>query len=270
MLDWGVLSSLSFESWAGLLSLVILGLVSEALSIKVKLAGNSGSSSITFLPLLTCVLLFGPVPAVILHAATGAFGEVIVRRNEPIKAIFNISQYLLCTVVGGIVFEALGGVPQATVTTPFAIQGVQLVGFGLTFLVVNQSAVAIAIAIMESMPFRRVLDLVVGRSGANLGYDLLISPISIVMAFLYVDYNIAGFLLVILPLLFIRTAYLRTFQLQEVSANLLKALVKAIDVRDPYTSGHSQRVSTLSRRIAETLGSLHYTGQIRRDCSAAS
>lgn len=68
------------------------------------------------------------------------------------------------------------------------------------------------------------------------------------------DYGIGGFLLVILPLLFIRTAYLRAFQLQEVSANLLKALVKAIDVRDPYTSGHSQRVSMLSRRIAEAMG----------------
>ena len=254
LLDWGVLDSLSADSWTGLLSLVILGLISEALSIRVKLGGNSGSSSITFLPLLACVLLFGPVPVVMLHAATGTFGEAIVRRSEPIKAIFNISQYLLCTVAGGIVFEALGGVPQATVTTPFAIQGVQLIGFGLPFLVVNQSAVAIAIAIMESMPFRKVLELVVGRSGANLGYDLLISPISIVMVFLYLDYGIAGFLLVILPLLFIRTAYLRTFQLPEVSANLLKALVKAIDVRDPYTSGHSQRVSTLSRRIAEVLG----------------
>ena len=74
------------------------------------------------------------------------------------------------------------------------------------------------------------------------------------MAFLYLDYGIGGFLLVILPLLFIRTAYLRTLQLQEVSANLLKALVKAIDVRDPYTSGHSQRVSMLSRRIAEAMG----------------
>ncbi len=254
LLDWEMLDSLPAESWQGLLSLVILGLVSESLSIKVKLGGNSGSSSITFLPLLTCVLLFGPVPTVMLHAATGTFGELIVRRSEPIKAIFNISQYLLCTVVAGFVFEALGGVPQAAVTTPFAIQGVQLVGFGLVFLTVNQAAVSIAIAIIESMPYRKVLALIIGRSGANLGYDLLISPFSLGMAFLYLEWGIAGFLFVILPLLFIRTAYLRAFQLQEVSANLLKALVKAIDVRDPYTSGHSQRVSMLSRRIAEAMG----------------
>ena len=84
--DWSVLDHISTEAWTGLLALVILGLISESLSLTVKVGGNSGSSSITFLPLLTCVLLFGPVPAVMLHAATGSFGEIIVRRTEPIKA----------------------------------------------------------------------------------------------------------------------------------------------------------------------------------------
>ena len=84
--DWSVLSELSTEAWSGLLALIILGLVSESLSLKIKVGGNSGSSSITFLPLLSCVLLFGPVPAIMLHAATGTFGEIIVRRSEPIKA----------------------------------------------------------------------------------------------------------------------------------------------------------------------------------------
>lgn len=34
----------------------------------------------------------------------------------------------------------------------------------------------------------------------------------------------------------------------------LSALVSAIDAKDPYTRGHSQRVALLSRRIAESLG----------------
>ena len=137
---------------------------------------------------------------------------------------------------------------------PWARRAIPLVGFLLAFFGINQGAVAGAITVSEKMPLGRVWGLLVGRSGTNILYDLLISPISIGMAMLYMRIGIAGFLLIILPLLFIRTAYLRTFQLQEVNANLLKALVKAIDVRDPYTSGHSQRVSMLSRRIAETLG----------------
>ncbi len=220
----------------------------------VKVGGNSGSSSITFLPLLACILLFGPIPAVIFHAATGVFGEVLVRRNEPIKATFNISQYLLSTIVGGLVFQWLGGVGQAMSGTALEVQGVELVGFGIAFLAINNGAVSVGITILEDMPFAKAWGLLVGRSGTNLLYDLLISPFSILMAVFYMDYKIAGFLLVIFPLLLIRMAYYRNSQLQEASANLLKALVKAIDVRDPYTSGHSQRVSMLSRRIAEYSG----------------
>ena len=252
--DWMSLAALGEDIWTGLLSLIILGLVSESLSLSVKVAGNRGSSSITFLPLLACVLLFGPVPALIFHAATGTFGELIIRKSEPIKATFNISQYLLSTAVAGLVFTALGGVPQAVAGAPLEIQGIALVAFGLVFLTVNQSAVAIAIAVSEHRPLSKVWGLVVGRSGTNVFYDLLVSPISIVMAILYMEYNFAGFLIILLPLLLVRIAYHRAFQLQEVSANLLKALVKAIDVRDPYTSGHSQRVSMLSRRIAEAMG----------------
>ena len=254
-LDWGSLSSLQPDSWAGLLSLVILGFVSESLSLPVKVGGNSGSSSITFLPLLACVLLFGPVPAVIFHAATGVFGEFIIRRNEPIKATFNISQYLGATAVAGLVFQALGGEPQAVVAgAPLDVQGLALVAFGITFLTINSGAVCVAIAIVEEMPLRRVWRKLVGSSGTNLLYDLLISPVSILMAISYLAFGIPGFLLIILPLLLIRDAYHRNSQLQDASANLLKALVKAIDVRDPYTSGHSQRVSMLSRRIAEAMG----------------
>ncbi|MCH7855782.1 MAG: hypothetical protein IIB37_03440 [Gemmatimonadetes bacterium] len=184
--DWASLAPLGDSVWTGLLSLIILGLVSESLSLKVKVAGNQGSSSITFLPLLACVLLFGPVPALIFLATTGVFGELVIRRNEPIKATFNISQYLLSTAVAGLVFTALGGVPQAIAEGPLhwedmQIQGWELIAFGLVFLTVNQSAVAIAIAVSERLPFSKVWALVVGRSGANVFYDLLISPVAIGM-----------------------------------------------------------------------------------------
>jgi putative nucleotidyltransferase with HDIG domain len=55
-------------------------------------------------------------------------------------------------------------------------------------------------------------------------------------------------------MLFIRYSYLTTSRLREANADLLTALVKAIEIRDPYTSGHSMRVSTLAQRIAEELG----------------
>src|SRR5690606_10253367 len=51
----------------------------------------------------------------------------------------------------------------------------------------------------------------------------------------------------------IRYSYLSKVQLEEANRDLLKVLVKAIETRDPYTSGHSLRVATLARAIAEDL-----------------
>jgi HD-GYP domain-containing protein (c-di-GMP phosphodiesterase class II) len=43
-------------------------------------------------------------------------------------------------------------------------------------------------------------------------------------------------------------------QLEDSGQELLQVMVKAIEARDPYTSGHSVRVSELSRAIAVELG----------------
>jgi putative nucleotidyltransferase with HDIG domain len=71
---------------------------------------------------------------------------------------------------------------------------------------------------------------------------------------LYADYNVGGLLVIVLPLLLIRYSYLSKVQLEEANKDLLKVLVKAIETRDPYTSGHSMRVATLARLIAEDIG----------------
>ena len=42
--------------------------------------------------------------------------------------------------------------------------------------------------------------------------------------------------------------------LQELLIALLRSLVNSIDAMDPYTSGHSERVALVARRIAERLG----------------
>jgi putative nucleotidyltransferase with HDIG domain len=102
---------------------------------------------------------------------------------------------------------------------------------------------------MRRFPWRSLL----ANSGASLN-DILISPLALAVAFLYVQFGVAGILIVVLPMLFIRYSYLTTSKLREANADLLKALVKAIEIRDPYTSGHSLRVSRLAQRIAEELG----------------
>ena len=69
--DWGSLIALPSSSLVGLAGLIGIALFSECLAIGLSVGG--GSSSITFLPLLASVQLFGPAAGVALIVPTIAF-----------------------------------------------------------------------------------------------------------------------------------------------------------------------------------------------------
>jgi len=255
--DWHGLTRLTPYNIGGFLALVGLGLLSESLAIKLDVGESAGNTSITFIPLLASVQLFGPAAATVLMASTGAFGEFAVRKKDPLRGVFNIAQWIIATTVAGWVFTILGGraIRGSDLLAAYSLGG-QLwpfVSFGLIFLALNHAAVSLAIALSQGLRFRHVWSEMLGHSGATV-HDILISPIAIAVAFLYVQFGVTGILIVLLPLLFIRRSYLTTSQLRAANQDLLKALVKAIETRDPYTSGHSLRVSYLARRIAEAMG----------------
>lgn len=264
VLDWGALAIPS-EHVPGLVALVILGLVSESLSVRTAVSGSGGTFTITFIPLLTGVILFGPDVAVLLFLSVGVVAEFVVHKKPAVKATFNSAQYVISASLGGLAYKALASSPalggQPGSETLFSKPPVQptalvlaFVGFGIVFLALNHALVAGAIALSRRSSFARVWRELVGPSGSNIFYDLLISPISIAVAYLYVSLKIWGLLIVILPMLFIRHFYLINFRLIRANQDLLRALVKAIETRDPYTSGHSMRVARLSRSIAKAMG----------------
>jgi putative nucleotidyltransferase with HDIG domain len=87
-------------------------------------------------------------------------------------------------------------------------------------------------------------------------YDLAASAVSLAIVWLYAHTNLGvfGIAVIVLPVLFIRHVYLVNQQLQDTNRELLELMVKAIEARDPYTSGHSQRVSELARQLAREVG----------------
>lgn len=257
--DWSTLSFLRGGYAWGLGTLVLFGIFAEQQALTVKVGRSAGGSSIGFLPLLTIVLLFGPIAAIASFLAISTVVEYAIRRKTPLRANFNIAQHVVSTAIAGRAFSLAGGVPLMTMAgasraTALFDQLGPFVAFAVVFLIVNHAAVAMALALSQGLPFRKVWRKFVGPAGANLGYDLLIGPIAMAVAALYIEIGTRGLLLTILPFFFIRRSYLTNQQLQEANQDLLKALVKAIETRDPYTSGHSRRVQQLARSIAHSLG----------------
>ena len=255
MTDWSSLIDLTPDAAFGLAGLVAIALMSESLAIGVGMGTNtSHTASVAFVPLLASVQLFGPAAGVLVFGLTVPFAELVVRRKDLFRASFNFAQTILATTLAGSAFGLLGGTPlHATPDPDISSQLIPFVSYGLIFLATNHAAVSLAITLSQGLPFRRVWHRLLFNTGASLN-DILISPIALAVAFLYVQFGMFGIVVLILPMLFIRYSYLTTSRLRDSNADLLTALVKAIEIRDPYTSGHSMRVSQLAQQIAEELG----------------
>lgn len=259
-LDWTELAVLPASDWAGLATFLMLAILSQALAVESTVgASKPVQSSTAFLPLMGLAVVM-PIPAVVL--ATGgmiAFHELLIVRERSLpKAVFNTSQTVLSYGLGAMVFRAFAsGAGQPIALDSFADIADYLVpfyGLAITFIVLNLAFVSTVIAIREGEKLSAVLTEAAGRGGGNFFYDLLASPIALLAAYLYDSFYIGGLLAVVLPLLLIRHSYLSAIQLQQANGNLLRVLIKAIETRDPYTSGHSLRVSNLARLIAQDHG----------------
>lgn len=255
-LDWASFATLPRQALSGFAFLTMLGIASEALAFSSKANRQASTYSLTFIPLIAAVLLFGQVAAVLFITVTGAVAEAVLRRKERLKTLFNVSQWIVAGTAAGIAFAGLGGVPLARLpsTGTFDPQVIPALAFGFVALLFNHLAVIVAVALTQRAPVRKILWQAAGRIGGTVLYDVCVLPIAILVAFLYFALGWVGLFVSLFPLLVIRWTYLHKHRLETANRDLLNALVKAIETRDPYTSGHAVRVQDLAVRIGTELG----------------
>jgi HD-GYP domain-containing protein (c-di-GMP phosphodiesterase class II) len=231
----------------------------------IDLSGNplrvEATGSASFVIHLAAGLLFGAFWGGIVAGASTAASEFTSRRPF-IKLAFNASQRALATIAGVIAYQMLGGqIPPAYLQLNVGVQSADVQrDLGLFFALasvyfaVNTTAVSGAVTLSSGKKFSEVWNL---NAKGVLGYDLGASAIALLVAFLYrkseqvIGFGPVGLIGVILPVIIIRHVYGLYRKLQTSGRELLDLMVKAIEARDPYTSGHSIRVATLARAIAQ-------------------
>src|SRR5947208_1961966 len=235
--------------WNALVAFTLLGIASDSAFLPVpRISHARVGSSVVFIPFLASVLLFAPPWPVVIAGTTGLVAHYIVRRKTLVRALFNTAQYILFVGLGGLVYNALGGhVGVDAVRLNFAAFAAMV----LVFFVVNQATVALAVSSATDISIREAWTRIASHS---LLYDLVSSSLAIVLAFLFIRLQIAGLAVLVLPMFFVRHMYQMNLQVERVNRELLELMVKSIEARDPYTSGHSLRVSEYARQIARELG----------------
>lgn len=227
-------------------TVLLIAVVSEAGS--VRLGVSTATSSIAFIPYLAAIVLVGPAWAMAVGGLTVFISSFLFRRKPLVKVAFNTSKEVIAVGASGSIYVLLGGVPSLGEFAP-AIPAFAVAA--LIYFPLDQGLTAIAIALSTKTRLRETW----GRLAAgHQFFDLGASAVALLLAFLYVQLHLWGPLLVVMPLLLLRHNYGLALRFEQVSRELLVLTVKGIEARDPYTSGHSARVSRFARIMAEELG----------------
>jgi len=247
--QWYLPSVAETGFWNGIIAFTILGIVADSSFLPVpRISGARLGSSVNFVPFLASVMLFEPPWPMLIALITGAISQLVVRRKSLVRASFNTAQYMLGVGLAGLVYTALGGhVGFDRIELNF----VAFAAMVLVFFIVNHATVSLAVSVTTDIS---PVEVWMRIARGFVIYDLVSSSLAIVLAYLFVEFRVVGLAALVLPLFFVRHMYQMNLQVERVNRELLELMVKAIEARDPYTSGHSVRVSEYARSMARELG----------------
>ena len=231
--------------WNALATFTIIGIVSDSLSFKIPVARVT--TSVGFIPFIASVALFPQPWPMVIAGATALVVDGFVRHKPAVRVVFNTAQFMLATGLASLVYTRLGGFASLDAFDFSFIPFACLVG---TFFVVNKGSVALAVSVSSGVSLRESWGMI-GKDA--LGTDLFSSTLALLLAFLYVKLQLVGIAVLVFPLFLVRQLYQMNVQLTEELEEKLELMVKSMEARDPYTSGHSRRVSEYALAIAREL-----------------
>ena len=236
-------------------ALILCGLAVTAELLSFLLP-RSATGSIGFIPYFAAAVVVPAWPSVVCVIIVKAAAEIWMRR-APIKALLNISAHAIMELTAISVFLALGGDSLRSIASLFDLTQVTK-AIGLPALaafiaahLANNSIVTGVIAVSSGRSMRHVLH---DNHRATLGVDFLAVPLVFVFAWVYAAFGAIAAATLWVPILGLRQVQRTNLELEQTNEELLELMVKSIEARDPYTSGHSRRVQQFSTIIARALG----------------
>ncbi len=239
-------------------SFIVVAVLLERTGSNLRFEAKGSTS---FVIHLASGILFGPFWGSLIAGASTAISQLLDRKPG-VKVLFNACQHLVSVAGGLLVTELAGaqfplfglGATERLGAIHFGHDLFYFLLFAGLYFTSNSATVSAVISASTGNRFMEVWHF----SGRGvIGYDLAASFLAIALAWLYVGFQdwvgagSLGLVLALAPIVAIRHVYGLYRRLQNSGRELLDLMVKAIEARDPYTSGHSVRVATLAKAIAQ-------------------
>ena len=259
----------TLESPFTVLALSVAAAVAERISVRFAVAKRGLTSteeqSIHLLPTLFAAVLFGPLAAAVVGAASMLGDPELIAKRDPDRAPrLKWATYTSTRFIGG---AAMGFAAQATLAAVPSEFG-KLVAASLAGAVVGEVLDVLFSALTASVRGRPISDAIRTIVPVVLTSAPVYAPIVALLAFMYVRVSPWTLALFLVPAMAAQRLYGLYQEQRQLAVDLSEAnetleranlqfaaaLIATLDARDRYTAGHSAAVAIYSRDIAQRMG----------------
>ena len=234
--------------------LVLAALLSENYALELSRYTISLAYPLT----VAAIVLAGPTSAAIVAALTAVSIGEFRAKTPPSVMLFNLGELVVVTLAAGWTYLALGG---RTLLSGGLAAGHPMSAADFPQMLLPLVAVALVCTLGNVAIMAVGLSAIHGQSlSTSLAGLAWVIPSQLALAF--VGYLIAQVLainpialpLFIAPLLVARQLYQRYAALKEAYADTVRSLIGALEAKDPYTRGHSERVARYAIKLGAAVG----------------
>lgn len=240
-----LVGDLPINRWKDIVLFIFLIIIADSVQITLPRGGASiyASSPID----LAGIVLFGPGVMVVVEAIATIITEGVLQRRPFMKVVFNVPLLVMTVGTAGIVYRAFGRLGE--LDSPLFL--IPLGAAGVVYYLFNTWAVSLVISLSSS---RNPLHIWKQNYMWNFFHILAFLPVGAVIALLYANSGVWTIALFIIPLFLARYSFQLYLDMREAHISTVAALTSAIDASDPFTHGHSFRVSRYALKVARAMG----------------
>ncbi|MDH4102686.1 MAG: HD-GYP domain-containing protein [Thermoleophilia bacterium] len=259
----------TLEAPLAVLALGLAAAVAERISVRFAVAQRgltrTEEQSISLLPTLFAAVLFGPLAAAAVGAASMLGDPELTAHRDPDRAPrLKWATYTSTRFIGG---AAMGLAAQATLAAVPSVFG-ELIAATFVGAIVGEALDVFFTALTGRIRGRPIRDAIRTVVPVVLTSAPIYAPIVALLAFMYVKVSPWTLALFLVPAMAAQRLYglyqeqrqladeLSTANetLERTNLQFAAALIATLDARDQYTAGHSAAVAIYSRDIVERMG----------------
>jgi len=196
---------------------------------------------------LAAIMLLGPAASVFVEAIATFVSEVFIQKRPAVKIAFNVPLLILTVGLAGLAYQSFGKSWTSLESPRFLLP---LFVCGIVYFIINTFSISAVIGFSDN---KNPLKVWKQNYMWTFFHIIAFLPVGAIIALTYLKSGMWTVGLFVIPLFLARYSFQLYVEMKEAHINTVAALSSAIDASDPFTHGHSYRVSRYALRLGKEM-----------------